>query len=184
MCMPLTLFSSRISLLWLKECTLLLHFFSMFQGNMLPYPPSPPPSTLNRWYPWHLTLCQQKDLRVLLLILPINHLKFLMESTCSSIVKLPVHLFVVFVIFFYVRHSGRKAVSQIFQVSIIQFLKNVSFFPVWFSREGAVYHSERKQKQEICIHWYQRVWQWGELITSCSDMLKISVNLITFLDYC
>ena len=65
---------------------------------------------------------------MLLLILPINHLKFLMESTCSSIVKLPVHLFVVFVIFFYVRHSGRKAVSQIFQVSIIQFLKKCFLF--------------------------------------------------------
>lgn len=168
MCMPLTLFSSRISLLWLKECTLLLHFFSMFQGNMLPYPPSPPP-TLNRWYPWHLTLCQQKDLRVLLLILPINHLKFLMESTCSSIVNLPVHLFVVFVIFFYVRHSGRKAVSQIFQVSIIQFLKNVSFFSslifkrrccVSFRKETETRNLHSLISKGLTVRWVNYIMQW------------------------
>lgn len=169
MCMPLTLFSSRMSLLWLKECTLLLHFFSMFQGNMLPYPPPPPPSTLNRWYPWHLTLCQQKDLRVLLLILPINHLKFLMESTCSSIVNLPVHLFVVFVIFFYVRHSGRKAVSQIFQVSIIQFLKNVSFFSslifkrrccVSFRKETETRNLHSLISKGLTVRWVNYIMQW------------------------
>ena len=88
---------------------------------------------------------------MLLLILPINHLKFLMESTCSSIVKLPVHLFVVFVIFFFVRHSGRKAVSQIFQVSIIQFLKNVSFFSsLIFKRRCCV--SFRKETETRNLH--------------------------------
>ena len=88
---------------------------------------------------------------MLLLILPINHLKFLMESTCSSIVNLPVHLFVVFVIFFYVRHSGRKAVSQIFQVSIVQFLKNVSFFSsLIFKRRCCV--SFRKETETRNLH--------------------------------
>ena len=42
------------------------------------------------------------------------------ESACSSLCCI--------CYFFYVRHSGRKAVSQIFQVSIVQFLKKVSFF--------------------------------------------------------
>ena len=144
-------------------------FFLNVPGEHASIPSLPPPSTLNRWYPWHLTLCQQKDLRVLLLILPINHLKFLMESTCSSIVKLPVHLFVVFVIFFYVRHSGRKAVSQIFQVSIIQFLKNVSFFSslifkrrccVSFRKETETRNLHSLISKGLTVRWVNYIMQW------------------------
>ena len=89
---------------------------------------------------------------MLLLILPINHLKFLMESTCSSILNLPVYLFVVFVFFFFnVRHSGRKAVSQIFQVSIVQFLKNFCFFSsLIFKRRCCV--SFRKETETRNLH--------------------------------
>lgn len=149
MCMPLTLFSSRISCSDWRNA-LCYFIFSQCSWGTCFY--TLPPSTLNKWYPWHLTLCQQKDLRVLLLILPVNHLKFLMESTCSSIVNLPVYLFVVFGFFFFnVRHSGRKAVSQIFQVSIVQFLKNVSFFSsLIFKRRCCV--SFRKETETRNLH--------------------------------
>ena len=166
MCMPLTLFSSRISCTDWRNA-LCYFIFSQCSWGTCFY--TLPPSTLNRWYPWHLTLCQQKDLRVLLLILPINHLKFLMESTCSSIVNLPVHLFVVFVIFFYVRHSGRKAVSQIFQVSIIQFLKNVSFFSslifkrrccVSFRKETETRNLHSLISKGLTVRWVNYIMQW------------------------
>ena len=166
MCMPLTLFSSRISYTDWRNA-LCYFIFSQCSWGTCFY--TLPPSTLNRWYPWHLTLCQQKDLRVLLLILPINHLKFLMESTCSSIVNLPVHLFVVFVIFFYVRHSGRKAVSQIFQVSIIQFLKNVSFFSslifkrrccVSFRKETETRNLHSLISKGLTVRWVNYIMQW------------------------
>ena len=147
MCMPLTLFSSRISCSDWRNA-LCYFIFSQCSWGTCFY--ALPLSTLNRWYPWHLTLCQQKDLRVLLFILPVNHLRFLMESTCSSIVNLPVYLSVVFV-FLNVRHSGRKAVSQIFQFSIVQFLKNVSFFSsLIFKRRCCV--SFRKETETRNLH--------------------------------
>ena len=166
MCMPLTLFSSRISCTDWRNA-LCYFIFSQCSWGTCFY--TLPPSTLNRWYPWHLTLCQQKDLRVLLFILPVNHLKFLMESTCLSIVNLPVHLFVVFVIFFYVRHSGRKAVSQIFQVSIIQFLKNVSFFSslifkrrccVSFRKETETRNLHSLISKGLTVRWVNYIMQW------------------------
>lgn len=148
MCMPLTLFSSRISCSDWRNA-LCYFIFSQCSWGTCFY--TLPLSTLNRWYPWHLTLCQQKDLRVLLFILPVNHLRFLMESTCSSIVNLPVYLSVVFVFFLNVRHSGRKAVSQIFQFSIVQFLKNVSFFSsLIFKRRCCV--SFRKETETRNLH--------------------------------
>ena len=53
--------------------------------------------------------------------------------------------------FFNVRHSGRKAVSQIFQVSIVQFLKNVSFFSsLIFKRRCCV--SFRKETETRNLH--------------------------------
>ena len=131
MCMPLTLFSSRISCSDWRNA-LCYFIFSQCSWGTCFY--ALPLSTLNRWYPWHLTLCQQKDLRVLLFILPVNHLKFLMESTCSSIVNLPGYLFVVFVFFFLMLgiQEGRQSV-RFFSCSI--FKKCFLFFQFDFQEK-------------------------------------------------
>ena len=130
MCMPLTLFSSSISCSDWRNA-LCYFIFSQCSWGTCFY--ALPLSTLNRWYPWHLTLCQQKDLRVLLFILPVNHLKFLMESTCSSIVNLPGYLFVVFVFFLMLGiQEGRQSV-RFFSCSI--FKKCFLFFQFDFQEK-------------------------------------------------
>ena len=130
MFMPLTLFSSRISCSDWRNA-LCYFIFSQCSWGTCFY--ALPLSTLNRWYPWHLTLCQQKDLRVLLFILPVNHLKFLMESTCSSIVNLPGYLFVVFVFFLMLGiQEGRQSV-RFFSCSI--FKKCFLFFQFDFQEK-------------------------------------------------
>ena len=65
LCTHLAHFSTAEILSQTKEMHILAisFFFTIFRGNMPPYPLSLP--TLHRWCPWHLTLCQQMDLRAL-----------------------------------------------------------------------------------------------------------------------